>query len=243
LRQVERLTRWPLRALALVLVIGAANTSLAQDASAIRAGTCTYQLSLARPNGETTPLGTRTVTVSETALGGTPGWLVAESRTGTLVPTFDSAFVSRADLSPVRWIAGIGTAQLAASFTRDSVFGVVQNYQGRANFVLGIPPNLLLSAGLTERMIELLPRKEGFRASMTLLLVPGTVPTLVPADLTVEREETVTVLGRAVRAWRVALRAGAVEQRYWVSRDDGRVVRTEQALPEGMLVAELVVGG
>lgn len=163
---------------------------------------------------------------------------MAESRIGTLVPTFDSVFVSRADLWPARWIAGIGTAQLAASFTRDSVFGVVQNYQGRANFVLGIPPNLLLSSGLTDRVIELLPLKEGFHASMTLLVVPGTVPTLVPAELTVEREEPAMVQGRAVQALRVALRAGAVEQRYWVSRDDGRVVRTEQALPEGVLVAE-----
>src|SRR5260221_12132886 len=91
-------------------------------------------------------------------------------------------------------------------------------------------------------MIELLPRKEGFHASMTLLVVPGTVPTLVPAELTVEREETVTVLDRAVRAWRVRLRAGAVEKRYWVSRDDGRVERKEQAPPEGMVGGGLVQG-
>ena len=205
----------------------------------MRPGTLTYVLSLIKPSGETTALGTRTVVVSDAMLGGNPGWLIVEARSGTVVPSVDSVYVARADLMPERWSATIGQSQLGASFTRDSVFGAVQGYQGRASFLLSVPANILLSAGMMERILELLPLREGYRAAAALLLVDGLTPRVVPAEIDVERSEPVTVANRAVDAWRVALRWGAMEQRLWIARDGSRVVRTEQALPSGMLTAEL----
>jgi hypothetical protein len=120
------------------------------------------------------------------------------------------------------------------------VFGVVQNYQGRSSFVLGIPGNLLLSGSHAERLLEMLPLAEGYRVAAMMLVIGGAQPVLAPAELVVEREEDVDVNGRSVRAWRVALRSGAIEARYWVSRDSTRIVRTEQALPSGLMVGTLV---
>ena len=125
------------------------------------------------------------------------------------------------------------------SFTRDTAYGVLQNYQGRASFVVGVPANVLLSASYTERLLEMLPLKEGYRAAATLLVVGGATPTLMPAELAVEREEDVQVDTRRIRAWRVALRSGPIEARYWVSRDGTRVVRAEQGLSEGLMVSTL----
>ena len=42
--------------------------------------------------------------------------------------------LTRAELTPVRWVGTIDRTQLAASFSRDSVFGALQNYAGRSSF-------------------------------------------------------------------------------------------------------------
>lgn len=209
------------------------------NGSLLRPGTLTYLLTLTRPSGTVIPLGVRTVSVSDAPMGGNPGWLIADARTGTVVPTFDSVFVARADLQPVRWNATIGRAQLGASFTRDSVFGAVQDYQGRASFALAIPANVLPSAGVLERVIELLPLREGYHSWASLLLVEALAPHIVPAEIVVERIESVETGNRSVDAWRVAVRWAATEQRLWVARDGTRVVRTEQMVRDGVLISVL----
>jgi hypothetical protein len=201
----------------------------------LRPGSWTYALSLTKSDGQLIPLGTRTVSVSETTLGGTPGWLVAEARTGTVVETTDSVYLNRADLTPERWSATIGRAQLGASFTHDSAFGAIDSYQGRASFAMAIPPGALLSAGMVERVIELLPLKAGYRANASLVLIDGATPRAMPVEILVDREDRVQIAGRSMDCWVVAIRASALEQRLWVSKDGSRVVRVEQTLPQGVL--------
>jgi hypothetical protein len=205
----------------------------------LRAGTLIYSLSLAKSTGGVTPLGTRTVVVSESSLAGSPGWLIVEARRGTAVETTDSVSLARADLTPQRWIATMGTAQLGASFTYDSAFGAISTYQGRASFVIAVPPDALLSGGMVERIIEMLPLRIGYRAASTLVLVPGATPQLVRAEIDVDRDATIDAGGRSIDCWVVALRAGAIEERLWVSKDASRVVRMEQALVDGVLVSVL----
>ena len=205
----------------------------------LRTGTLIYMLSLSRPTGAVTSLGTRTVVVSESSLAGNPGWLIAESRRGTVVETMDSVTVARADLRPQRWIASMGAAQLGASFTHDSGFGAISTYQGRASFAIAVPLDALLSGGMVERIIEMLPLRLGYRAAATLVLVPGATPQLVRAEVDVDRDATIDVGGRSTDCWVVALRAGAMEERLWVSKNGSRVVRIEQALADGVLVSAL----
>ena len=205
----------------------------------MRPATLVYALSLTRPDGAITPLGTRTVSISDAPLGGTPSWLIAEARLGTAVETTDSVSVARADLTPERWAATIGRSQLGASISRDSMFGAIDTYQGRTSFVVAVPSNTLLSAGMVERVIELLPLREGYRSAATLVLIDGLTPRLLSAEIIVERVEGVDVGGRTVECWRVALRSGVLEQRLWVAREGSRVVRTEQAVREGLMTSVL----
>lgn len=205
----------------------------------LRPGALTYTLSLHRADGPIVSLGTRTVAVSDVTVGGTTAWLIAESRTGTAVVTTDSVLLRQSDLSPERWVATIGSGQLGASFTADSIFGAVQTYQGRASFAVAIPKGVLLSAGMMERLIELLPLHVGFRAAAALMLVEGNAPRMEPAVIEVAREERLEWGGRGVECWVVVVRAGAVEQRLWVSKESARVVRSEQSLSTGVYSAEL----
>lgn len=202
----------------------------------LRPGRVVYQLTVRRDT-LVRDLGTRSVDVTEANVGGVPGWLVAESRAGTVVPTRDSLYLARADLSPTRWVAAIGTAQLAASFTRDSMFGAMQSYQGRASFIATMPAGALLSAGMVDRIVELLPLRAGYRTGAALVLIELGTPRTVPAEIAVEREEAVALADKSVDCWVVRLRAGSIEERLWVSKESPRVVKTEQTTSEGILTA------
>lgn len=204
--------------------------------SLLSAGTRVYQLSLVRPGQAPMALGVRTVQVTDATMAGVPGWLIAESRMGSAVPTSDSLWVTRSDLSPQRWMATIDRTQLAASFTHDSVYGAVQSYRGRSSFSAGIPPGALLTGGMVERVAELLPLRLGYRASASLLLLEMGTPRALPAELLVLREERVRTAGGDVDCWVLSLRAGVMEERLWVSKDAPRVVRVEQTVAGGILV-------
>ena len=92
---------------------------------------------------------------------------------------------------------------------------------------------------MVDRLVELLPLRAGYRVSASLLLVGAWATRTLPAELLVEREERVRVGAADVDCWVVALRAGVMEERLWVSKDAPRVVRTEQALSGGVLTGEL----
>lgn len=204
----------------------------------LRAGTLVYQLS-SRRDTLVTPLGQRTVVVTETTFAGAPSWLIAESRTGTAVATTDSLFLARSDLSPVRWLATNARTQLASSFSRDSMFVAMQSYQGRASFLTPLPAGALLTAGMVERIVELLPLEIGFRTGATIVLFEMGTPRAIPAELRVDAQEPLVLTDRTVDCWVVVLRAGTLEERLWVTRDSPRVVKTEQVTAGGLLTAVL----
>ncbi|MDB4880848.1 MAG: hypothetical protein JWL60_2294 [Gemmatimonadetes bacterium] len=204
----------------------------------LRPVTMVYDLAILRTGDSLpTPLGVRTVQVHETILAGTPSWLIVESRTGTAVGTLDSLFVSRATLMPERWAATSGRAVLGASFTRDSAYGALQSYQGRSSFSLPLGSGALVTPGMVERVLELLPLQFGYQATASVVLVELGSPRSVAATLSVEREDRLRVGDAEADCWIVALRAGTSEQRLWVTKEAPRVVKTEQTVARGVLTA------
>lgn len=204
----------------------------------LRPGTFTYQLTTRRDT-LVTSVGQRTVVVSETSFAGSPAWLIAESRTGTAVPTTDSLYLVRADLSPSRWVATNGKSQLAASFGRDSMFVALQSYQGRTSLATALPAGALLTPGMVERIVELMPLAPGFRTGATIVLFDMSGPRAIPAELRVDREEPLVLPDRTVDCWVVVLRGGTLEERLWVAKDSSRVVKTEQQTGVGVLTGLL----
>ena len=212
---------------------------VAPNGALLRPGTFVYDLSLVRTALPPIPLGQRTVQVTDAAVAGVPGWLIAESRSGSAVPTSDSVWVTRADLSPERWVATVDHTQLGASFTHDSVYGAVQSYRGRSSFAIALPAGALLTGGMVDQVLAMLPLQSGYRASASLLMIEPGAPRSLPAELVVEREERVRVGSGDADCWVVLLRAGVMEERLWVTRDAPHVVRTQQVVASGLLTAEL----
>jgi hypothetical protein len=204
----------------------------------IRTEPLTYRLTLLRDAGPT-PLGTRSVEVSESMLGGTATWLITERRTGSAVATADSLWLARADLTPLRWVGVIDRTQLAASFAHDSIFGAFQNYAGRSSFASPMLPGVLVTAGMAERIVEMLPLRDGYRAAASLLLVDMGTPRAIPAEIAVEREERTRTSAGDTDCWVVSLRAGAMEERLWVDKARRLVVRTEQVTSAGKVIGEI----
>lgn len=227
----------------------------------LRPGTTTYQITLRRDT-LTIPLGVHTITVSETMLAGVTDWLVAESRTGTAIATSDSLYLRHADLTPARWSARNGIAQLAVSFTRDSMFAALQDYQGRGSYAAALPQGALITPAMVNRLLELLPLGAGYRVNATVVVIDSGVPRAVPATISVDGEDRVTlsasppvvqpaadsqlvaqpvISDQVVDCWLVVLRAGNVEKRYWVGKQLQRVVKTEQQTTNGLLTELLRV--
>ena len=202
----------------------------------LRQGTIVYDLVMTRGT-QVTALGIRSAGITESNVAGLPAWLLTETRTGSAVETSDSLYLSRAELAPLRWTAAIGRAQVGASFTRDTVFGALQSYQGRSSFAVEVGDRVLVTPGMVERVLELLPLRVGYRARATLLVVDMSSPRTLPAELLVDREESLTMVDRVVDCWVVTLRAGATEERLWVSKENSRVLKTEQAFDGGVLTA------
>jgi hypothetical protein len=204
----------------------------------LRPGTVTYDISSSRA-GQLASLGTRTVQVTESTVAGLPAWLLTEARTGSAVATSDSLYLTRAELMPVRWNATSGRAVLGASFARDTAFGALQSYQGRASFTVGSAGSALVTPGMVERIVEMLPLHVGYRALASLLVVEMSAPRVQAAELLVDREEPVQWGDQSLACWVVTLRSGAAEERLWVVKDSLRVVKTEQTIA-GATVTSLV---
>ena len=91
---------------------------------------------------------------------------------------------------------------------------------------------------MAERVIEMLPLREGYHVGAYLVIVAGQAPEVVRAEISVDSTETLTIGRQSVDCWRVVLRTPATEERLWVARDGARVVRTEQLVPGGTLRAD-----
>ena len=200
--------------------------------------TATFVLELRRDT-VLVPLGVRTVVVSASTMGGVPDWLVAESRTGTAIATYDSLHLRRVDLAPVRWTARNGVSQLAVSFTTDSMFAALQDYQGRGSFAAGTPPGALITPAMVDRLLALVPLGVGYRSGASLVNIEERGPQTVPATISVEGEEQVMLGAQQVDCWVVVLRTPTTEKRYWVQKSPQRVVKTERQTANGTLTEVL----
>ena len=93
---------------------------------------------------------------------------------------------------------------------------------------------------MTERIIEMLPLRYSDTALAASLPARrhGT-PRALPAEIAVEREERTRMSAGDADCWVVLLRAGAMEERLWVDKARGLVVRTEQMTSAGRVVGDL----
>ena len=182
--------------------------------------------------------------VAETQYTGAPALLLVQSGTHGTTAMIDSLVVSRADLRPLHWSAAQGVARLAAEFTPDTIFGAMSSPLGRQNIVLANRADLLVSAAAVDAVLASLPLSSGWRDSVHVLVVDAGGATTSPATITVDAEERIVVPAGEYDCWVVSLETERGSARYWVSKEQPIVVRSEQILPQiggAVLTRELTV--
>jgi hypothetical protein len=203
---------------------------LAVDARALRGGQFVYQTTLER-DVSTTPLGRRTVTVSQATYGGAPAWLMLETRSGDGIPASDSLFADPATLRPSHWSSMLGPARLAAEFRGDSAFGAMSAPQGKRSIVAAVPGGTVVSAAMLETMLRLLPLRATWEDSTTTLTVSPSGNAVLPTRIAVIGEDRVRVPAGTFDCWVVAVHADGARGLYWVTKRDPIVVRSALDVP------------
>jgi hypothetical protein len=200
------------------------------DAAALRPGTFVYETSLER-DASTTPLGTRTVSVSQSPIAGSPAWLLLETRTGTAIPAADSLYADPSTIRPIHWSSTIGQAKLAAEFQGDTVYAGASAPQGRRTVIAAVPPRTIVSSAMLETVLRLLPLQLAWEDSMTTLSLSLSGLALYPTRIAVIGEDHVHVGAGDFDCWVVSVHTDASRGLFWVTKTDPIVVRSTLDVP------------
>ena len=185
----------------------------------------------------------RTLQISVGALAGAPVWILAESQRGTDGSIVDSLYLTRTDARPLRHVMQRGADRLVMhDFSRDSIHGSVMTPDGRAVPVAtGYRAGPMVSGSMLEVMLRLLPLAPGWRATTQMLAAGPQGNLLVPLELSVAGEETVSVPAGSFPSWVVLIRAQNSEQRLWVAKRGRQLVRLTTSARPGMTVETVLL--
>ncbi len=200
------------------------------DLTALRPSQFVYLTTLER-DASTTPLGTRTITVSQATYVGAAAWLLVEQHAGDGVPTEDSLFADVAALRPIHWSATMGQSHLALEFRSDSAFGGTSSPAGRRTVALPVPSGSLVSGAMLETVLRLMPLQTAWEDSMPLLSVGVGSNAVLPARIAVIGEDRVRVPAGTFDCWVVSVHADQTKGLYWVTKSDPIVVRSTLDVP------------
>jgi hypothetical protein len=198
--------------------------------AALRPGIFVYETSLER-DASTTPLGTRTVNVSQSPIAGSPAWLLLETRTGDAVPGADSLYVDPTTLRPMHWSSTIGQAKLAAEFQGDTVYAGASAPQGRRSVIGAVPPRTIVSTAMLETVLRLLPLQPAWEDSATTLSLSLSGLALYPTRIAVIGEDRVHVGAGDFDCWVVSVHTEVSRGLFWVTKQDPIVVRSTLDVP------------
>jgi hypothetical protein len=200
------------------------------DLTTLRPGQFVYQTTLER-DASTTPLGFRTITVSQASYVGAPAWLLVEQHSGDGVPSEDSLFADVAALRPVHWSATMGQSHLALEFRSDSAFGGTSSPAGRRSITLPVPPGAVVSGAMLETVLRLLPLAAAWEDSMPVLSVGVGSNSVLSTRVAVIGEDRVRVVAGTFDCWVVSVHAEQTKGLYWVTKSDPMVVRSTLDVP------------
>jgi hypothetical protein len=195
------------------------------DATKLQTSQFVYLTTLER-DASTTPLGTRTVTVTPMAYVGIPTWLLVEARAGDGIPSADSLYADMATLRPIHWSATTGPAHLALEFRSDSAFGGTSTPAGRRTMALAVPPGSIVSGAMLETTLRLLPLAMAWEDSVPVLSVGVGSNAVLSTRIAVIGEDRVRVPAGTFDCWVVSVHADQTKGLYWVTKSDPIVVRS-----------------
>lgn len=202
-----------------------------------------YAISLV--TGESTPqrIGFRTLSLTDTTYQGTPAWLVIDARQMHTAEYAESVYVSRANLEPLYRIEHTPTGQTVSRYSADSIRTVFDDDSGRVAVAMANDRRALPTLYLIEGLIAASSLGPKWSASATLAAIGKHESGMGAMVLRTVGDERIGVPDGTFDAWVVSLTLGKSEEKFWVRKTDG-VVLKEQLPVVGMPGAsvELLLG-
>lgn len=199
------------------------------SAASLQPGRWVYRSTMTRGE-QSVELARRTLTV---APAGDSAWLildVAEARGQSMT---DSLLVRRRDLRPLSRAATMGPLRLQATFGPDSVSGALTAPETPgAPIALAMGPGFVANMGMLESALTLLPLHAGWTGVVRQLVANPAGLAVMPLELTVTGEDTVTVPAGRFPSWTVTAASAGTEQRLWLAKADGRLLRVSATPPQ-----------
>jgi hypothetical protein len=200
------------------------------DGRQLRAGTWNYR-STATTNGQTRTID-RVLTVSPATVNGTNAWLVVDSQGGAPVQMYDSLYLSRDGMMPIRHRLHAGPNSVALEFGRDSARGTMTLPQGTGPVAASYTPGTMVTGTMLEMYLRLLPLAPGYKGSLTIGALSPMGTQLAPVNVAVVGEEVATVPAGTFPSYVVTLTGQGSEQKVWVNKATKEVVKINAAFAQ-----------
>ena len=187
----------------------------------------TYVTTLAMGEGTPQRIGFRTLTVADAMFQGAPAWLVIDSRQMHTVTYAESLFVSKRDLSPMVQVRHTPTGTVVSRYAADSVRTTFDDDSAHGTVAMPNQPGLLANLYLLEALLGADSLHAGWATSAHLAAITPQQSGVVPLDTRVVGEEKTMIPDGAFDAWVVALQIGSSQEKIWVRKSDGVVIKEE----------------
>lgn len=210
----------------------AADPMVGLSAGQLQAGRWVYRSTMTRGE-QSVELARRTLTVSPVAAPGDPAWLILDVTESQGQVMTDSLIVRRRDLRPLSRAAQMGPLRLEATFGPDSITGALTapDTPG-APIAMLMGPGFVANMGMLESALTLIPLRVGWTGVVRQLVPNPAGLAVMPLALAVTGEDTVTVPAGRFPSWTVTATAAGTEQRLWLAKADGRLLRVAATPPQ-----------
>ena len=197
----------------------------------LTAGRWSYLSTVARGE-ERVELGRRTLAIEPAMHDGVAAWRLVDETEARGERMADTLLVARDDLHPLRRTATTGPLRLLLDFTSGGARGSMRAPgAGEIPLSLETARPVVANAAMLEAVLRLAPLAVGWRGRVTQLGLTPSGVAVTPLDLAVVGEDTVALAGASRPAWVVAATAGGAEQRLWLAKEGGVLLRQRASPP------------
>jgi hypothetical protein len=210
--------------------VGAQDAAALLDGTRLTAGTWSYTIRVLKDDAQQGLDFYSQMTLRPASYGGADAWLLLSARRTSGPLIVDSLYLAKRTLAPLHHAVQIGRTRLVNDFSADSVRAVRDTGVTAVRTATRLRPGTLASTDMLELMLPLLPLRSGWRQRFDVL--KATDLTTAPFELAVVGEETVVVPAGTVPAWRVEVVAPTGNQRWWVAKSDGRLMKALAVAPK-----------
>ena len=181
---------------------------------------------------ERVELGRRTLSIEATTHDGAAAWRLVDETEARGQRMADTLLVARDDLRPLRRAAAMGPLRLSLDFTPSGARGTMRAPGGgETPLALATAGPVVASAAMLEAVLRLSPLAAGWRGRVVQLGLTPSGVAATPLALAVVGEETVATPAGERAAWVVTATAGGAEQRLWVAKEGGVLLRQRASPP------------